>query len=110
MGKIMIPTVSSLRATRRRQTRHVERLEIAEFVIREMRAGAVLHSEYTKQGTRWWLSNWLSNGTPIPDSIAKLVTGSSSVMPAGDCLFPDATASQTFRWWSDEFTTEETRT
>jgi hypothetical protein len=92
----MIPTASSLRATHRRLAKRVGRLEKAELVLAEMRAGAALHLQHTKQGPCWTLSN----GTPVPDSIAELVTASSSVVGVGDALFRDCRA-QTYRWWRE---------
>jgi hypothetical protein len=92
-----IHTPDSLHTTHRRLARRVGRLERAELVLAKMRAGAALHLQHTKQGPCWTLSN----GTPVPDSIAKLVTGSSSVTGVGDALFRDCLA-QTFRWWSAE--------
>jgi hypothetical protein len=92
----MIPTPASLRATHRRLARRVGRIERAERVLAEMRdAGAALHLQHTKQGPCWTLSN----GTPMPDSIAKLVTASSSVVGVGDALFSGVASQQTYRWW-----------
>ena len=91
-----IPTPASVRATRRRLARRVGRLEKAKLVLNEMRAGAALHMQHTKQGPVWTLSN----GRPVPDSIAKLVVTSASVVGVGDSLFEDV-ASQTWRWWRE---------
>ena len=77
-----IPTPDSLRATRRPLARRVGRLEKAELVLAEMRAGAALHLQHTRQGPCWTLSN----GRPVPDSIAELVIASSSVTSVGDAL------------------------
>ena len=44
-----IPTPDSLRATRRPLARRVGRLEKAELVLAEMRAGAALHLQHTRQ-------------------------------------------------------------
>jgi hypothetical protein len=49
----MIPTVSTLRAARRRLTKRVGRIEQAEAVLNEMRAGAALHLQHTKHGPCW---------------------------------------------------------
>jgi hypothetical protein len=35
----------------------------------------------------------------MPDSIAKLVTASSSVVGVGDALFSGVASQQTYRWW-----------
>jgi hypothetical protein len=91
-----IHTIASLRATRRRQARRVGRLEKAKLVLNEMRAGAALHMQHTKQGPVWALSN----GRPVSDTIAKLVTASASVEGVGDALF-DGCPAQTFRWWRE---------
>jgi hypothetical protein len=93
-----IHTSDSLRTTHRRLAKRVGRLEKAAAVMAVMRdTGVALHLQHTKQGPCWTLSN----GTPVPDSIAKLVTTSSSVTGVGDALFRDCLA-QTFRWWSAE--------
>jgi hypothetical protein len=76
---MIIPTPDSLRASRRR----VGRLKNADAVLSEMRAGAALHLQHTRQGPCWTLSN----GRPVPESIAKLVIASSSVTVVGDALF-----------------------
>jgi hypothetical protein len=65
-------------------------------VREEMHAGAVLYLQHTNQGPCWVLSN----GRPIPDSVARLVTTSGSVVGMADSLFAGA-ASQTFRWWCE---------
>ena len=91
-----VHTVSSLRATHRRLAKRVGRLEKADAVLAEMRAGAALHLQYTKQGPCWALSN----GRQVSDAIAKLVTASSSVTGVGDALF-DGCPAQTFRWWRE---------
>jgi hypothetical protein len=91
-----VHTVSTLRATHRRLAKRVGRLEKAELALAEMRAGAALHLQHTKQGPCWVLSN----GTPVPDSIATLVVASSSVAGVGDALFGNCLA-QTFRWWRE---------
>jgi hypothetical protein len=92
----MIPTVSTLRAAGRRLTKRVGRIEQAEAVLNEMRAGAALHLQHTKHGPCWALSN----GRQVSDDVAKLVTASSSVVGVGDELFEGVT-SQTFRWWRE---------
>jgi hypothetical protein len=90
-------TVSTLRAARRRLARRVERIEQAEAVLGEMRAGAALHRQHTRNGAYWWLSS----GREISDSIAKLVTASSSVVGVGDALFDGVASQQTYRWWKE---------
>jgi hypothetical protein len=65
----------------------------AELVLTKMRTGAVLQLTYGRFGPHWTL-----NGEQISDDVAKLVTGSSSVVGARDGLFDDAPA-QTWRWW-----------
>jgi hypothetical protein len=92
----MIHTPDSLRATHRRLARRVGPLEQAELVLEEMRAGAALHLQHTKQGPAWTLSN----GRPVSDTIAKLVIASASVVGVGDALF-DGYPAQTFRWWRE---------
>jgi hypothetical protein len=69
-------------------------LEKADAVLAEMRAGAALHLQHTKQGPRWALSN----GREVPGSIAKLVVASSSVVGDG-ALFAGVASQQTYRWW-----------
>ena len=91
-----IPTVSSLHATNRRLAKRITRLEKAEAVLAQMRAGAALHLQHTPQGPQWTLTT----GHQVSDVIAKLVTGSSSVVGVGDALFRDCPA-QTFRWWRE---------
>jgi hypothetical protein len=93
----MIPTVPALRATRRRLAKHVGRIEQAECVLNEMRAGAALHLQHTKQGPCWALSN----GRPVSDVIARFVVSSASVVGVGDSLF-DGCPAQTYRWWRDD--------
>jgi hypothetical protein len=92
-----IPIPDSLCATRRRLTRRVGRLEKADAVLAEMRAGAALHLSFTRSGPQWVLSN----GRQVSDTIAKLVTASASVVGVGDALplFDDSAAAQTWRWW-----------
>jgi hypothetical protein len=80
----------------RRLANRVGRLKTAELVLAEMRNGVALHLQHTKHGPCWALSN----GTPVPDSIAQLVITSSSIVGVGDALF-DGVASQTFRWWRE---------
>ena len=92
----MIPTVSRLRASHRRLAKHVGRIEKAEAVLAEMRAGAALHLQYTKQGPCWALST----GRQVSDVVARLVTASASVVGVGDALF-DGCPAQTFRWWRE---------
>jgi hypothetical protein len=92
----MIPTVSSLRATRRRLEKRVGRIERAERVLNEMRAGAALHLQHTKQGPCWALST----GRQVSDVVARLVTASASVVGVGDSLF-DGCPAQTYRWWRE---------
>jgi hypothetical protein len=89
-----IHTVDSLRAGRLRLEKRVGRIEQADQVIREMRAGATLHLQHAKTGPRWAMSN----GRQVTDEIAKLVTASSSVVGDGDALF-DGCQAQTFHWW-----------
>jgi hypothetical protein len=87
----MIPTVASLRSQRRR----VEtRLERAELVLTEMKAGCALHLQHTPAGFAWVLSN----GRQVSDATARLVVASASVVDCGDALFA-GTAAQTWRWW-----------
>jgi hypothetical protein len=90
---VTIHTADSLRNGRRRLD---ERIEKADQVIREMRAGAVLHLQHAKSGPRWALSN----GRQVTDDIAKLVVASASVVGVGDALFGECQA-QTFRWWQE---------
>ncbi len=92
---MIIHTPASLRALNRRLARRVGRMEKAEAVLAEMRAGTALHLQRTKQGPCWALSN----GTPVPDSIAKLVVASSSVVGVGDALFEGVASQQTYHWW-----------
>jgi hypothetical protein len=89
----MIHTVSSLRTRNRRVDRHLAR---AEIVLKAMQNGCSLNLQFTQNGPRWTLSD----GRSIDGATAKLVTTSASVVPVGDCLFA-GTASQTYRWWSD---------
>jgi hypothetical protein len=90
----MIHTPDRLRAARRRLTKRVGRIEKAKAVQAEMQAGAALHLSFTRSGPQWVLSN----GREVPDSIAKLVVASSSIVGVGDALF-DGCPAQTFRWW-----------
>jgi hypothetical protein len=87
-----IHTPASLRTTNRRLARRVGRLEKADAVLAEMRAGAALHLQHTKHGPCWTLSN----GRPVSDTIAKLVVASASVEGVGDALF-EGYLAQTFR-------------
>ena len=90
---MIIHTVNSLRANRRRVERQ---LESAELVLTALRRGAALHLQYAKSGPQWTLSS----GHRVDDDVARMVVASSSVVGVGDALFNGA-ASQTFRWWAD---------
>jgi hypothetical protein len=88
-----IQTVNSLRMCRRRLK---TRLKKAEVVLSALRAGSALHLQHTTTGRHWTLSN----GGEVSDSVAQLVTASSSVVGVGDALFGECLA-QTYRWWSE---------
>ena len=88
---MIIHTVNSLRANRRRVERQ---LESAELVLTALRRGAALHLQFTKHGACWALST----GRRVSDVVARIVTASSSVTPVGDAL-RDGALSQTWRWW-----------
>jgi hypothetical protein len=90
----MIPTVTTLRAARRRLAKRVGHIEQAQLVLAQMQAGAALHLSFTRSGPQWALSN----GRQVSDEVAKLVVSSASVIGVGDSLFAEA-ASQTWRWW-----------
>jgi hypothetical protein len=92
-----IPTPDTVRATRRRLAKRVGRLEKAELVLAEMRAGAALHLQHTKRGPCWTLTT----GREVSDTIAKLVVESASVVSVGDALLDECPA-QTYRWWRDD--------
>jgi hypothetical protein len=95
-GVMTIHTTASLRATYRRLAKRVGRIEQANAVLAQMRQhSAALHLQHAKQGPCWALSN----GAPVPDSIARLVIASASVTGVGDALFRDCRA-QTYRWWN----------
>jgi hypothetical protein len=91
-----IHTSTSLRTAHRRLARRVGRLEKAELVLAEMQRGSALHLSFSRSGPQWALSN----GRPVSDEVAKLVTASASVVGVGDALF-DGIASQTWRWWRE---------
>jgi hypothetical protein len=82
--------------THRRLATRVERIEQADQVLADMRAGATLHLQHAKAGPQWALSN----GRRVANDIAQLVIASASVVGVGDSLFNDA-ASQTWRWWRE---------
>jgi hypothetical protein len=88
----MIPTPHTLRAARRRLAKRVGRIEQAEAVMAEMRAGAALHLQHTERGRYWSLSN----GCEVADAIAELVVPSSSVVGDG-ALFAGVASQQTYR-------------
>jgi hypothetical protein len=94
--RMTIHTPDSLRATRRRLAKRVGRIEQAERVLAERRAGAALHLQYTKQGPCWMLTT----GRQVSDVVAKLVIASSSVVGVGDALFAGV-ACQSYRWWQE---------
>jgi hypothetical protein len=95
-----VHTVDSLRKSRRGI---ISRLEKADRVLREMRAGNSLYLMRTAGGPIWRLSN----GKYVSNTVAELVVASASVVGAGDCLFRDKALSQTFRWWRDTHTEDE---
>jgi hypothetical protein len=74
-----------------RETRFIEK---ADAVLAEMRAGAALHLQHTKQGPCWALSN----GRQVSIEIAEFVTTSASVIDCGGSLF-DGLPGQVWRWW-----------
>jgi hypothetical protein len=80
-----------LRTSRRRVDRRITKVEL---VLQAMQNGCSLHLQHTKQGPCWTLSN----GKPVPDSIAALVVTSASIVGVGDALYDEA-LSQTYRWW-----------
>ena len=84
-----IPTVASIRATRRFQDR---RRQKASRVIAAMERGASLHLTFLKRGSVWTLSD----GTIVPSEIALAVVNDVRVVSAGDGLFPSV--SQTWRY------------
>jgi hypothetical protein len=93
----MIPTPDTLRATRRRLTKRVGRMEKADAVMAVMRdAGLALHLQHTKQGPCWTLSN----GQVVADHVARLVATSASVVSVDGALFAGC-LSQTYRWWRE---------
>jgi hypothetical protein len=71
-----------------------------DAVLADMRRGQNLRLEFNRIGPRWFLSD----GRRINAEVARVVIGRSTIVGAGDSLFPDA-APQT--WRSTEVT--ETR-
>lgn len=91
-----IHTAVTLRASRRCVD---TRLRSAERVLAEMQHfGQALTLTHTGAGPIWALS---PSGRTVPKDIARVVCGSASVVPVGDCLF-DGVASQTWRYWRAE--------
>jgi hypothetical protein len=85
----MIPTVQSIRATRRFQDR---RRAKAARVITAMSRGLSLHLTFSKRGSDFSLSN----GTPVSTETALMVVNDVRVCSVNDGLFP--TTPQTWRF------------
>jgi hypothetical protein len=83
---VSIHTAKSLARTNRQLGR-------VSNVLHAMRNGCSLHVTHTRDGDVWRLSD----GTPVPRSIAHQVIRHSNVEGVGDTLFPERSLSQTWR-------------
>jgi hypothetical protein len=96
MGSRTFPTASYLRNTRRRLNRRIRR---AAGVVGALRRGQTLRKTFVRGQAVWVLSP--SGREILPRAALDAIT-SPSVVAVGDCLFPDATHSQTYRYAAEQ--------
>ncbi len=90
-----IHTVGELR----KRNRRADRMRTgAAQTLDAMKNGAALLMFY-EQGRPVWK---LSTGIFITPDVANAVTNNPNVVGVGDCLFPGAGASQTYRWVNNQ--------
>jgi hypothetical protein len=98
-------TVADRHANRERRKKERD-LKTADAVLRAMQVeGVALYVTHLPNTSLWQLSN----GTQVPEAVARVVVELPNVIGVGDCLIDDRNASQTFRFVETEKEEEPAR-